>query len=93
MIRAPLLTPMGASVTGVVTGASLTAVTLSVLTTTLLSASSALPSLIWKLMPRTAVLGLSLVLEYCTARRAACHWARVAVAPTDASVMTPACES
>ncbi|WP_395346068.1 hypothetical protein [Variovorax sp. UC122_21] len=38
---------------------------------------------------RTSADGSSEVLEYCTARSAACHWATVAVLPAELSVSTP----
>ena len=42
-----------------------------------------------KLTVRAPVDGLSELFEYCTARSAACHCARVAVPPAEVSVITP----
>src|SRR5262245_30807736 len=49
----------------------------------------AVPSLTWKLTVLELVEGLSELFEYCTARSATCHCARVAVPPADVRVMTP----
>src|SRR5690606_7843229 len=78
------VTPMVAGAATI--GASLTAVTLTVLVAGVLSSS---PSLTTKLTVRLAVLGASLLLLYVTERRAACHWARLALAPVEVSVSTP----
>src|ERR1043165_3321958 len=47
------------------------------------------PSLTAKLTVLALVEGLSELLAYCTARSAACHWARVAVPPAEGSVIAP----
>ncbi|MGD1827540.1 hypothetical protein A203_19730 [Chromobacterium violaceum] len=48
-----------------------------------------LPSLTTKLTVRVAVLGVTALSVYLTARSAACHCASVAVAPLELSVNTP----
>src|ERR1041385_7562296 len=49
----------------------------------------AVPSFTWKVTVRAAVDGLSELFEYCTARKAACHCATVAVLPAEVSVIPP----
>ena len=66
--------------------ASFTAVTLTVEATVFEFAE---PSFTVKLTVLDAVEGLSELLEYCTARSAACHCASVAVPPAEVSVITP----
>jgi hypothetical protein len=68
------------------TAGSFTAVTLTVLATVF---ELAAPSFTVKLTVRALVDGLSELLEYCTARNAACHCASVAVPPAEVSVITP----
>src|SRR5688572_20201927 len=67
-------------------GVSLTGVTLTQLVA---GALLVVPSNPTKAIARTAVLGESLVLVKVTVRRAACHSARVAVAPVETRVRTP----
>ena len=68
------------------TGVSLTAVTVTVLVAAVLLS---VPSLTTTLMVRLVVSGVSELLLYVTARRAASHWASVAVAPAEVSDNTP----
>ncbi len=68
------------------TGTSFTAVTLIVDVTVFEFAAL---SLTVKLTVRADVDGFSELFEYCTARSAACHCAKVAVLPADDKVITP----
>ena len=68
------------------TGASLTAATVTTRVAALLLLA---PSFTVKLRVRLAVLGVSELLVYVTARKAACHCASVALAPAELSVSTP----
>ncbi len=70
----------------VTVGASFTAAMLIVLATVL---EPSAPSLAAKVTVREVVEGLSELFEYCTARSATCHCARVAVAPAELRLMTP----
>ena len=72
------------------TGASFTAVTLTVLVSVFESIS---PSFATKLTVRAAVLGASLEFAYVTARSAVRHSASVAVAPAEVRVSTPVAPS